>query len=539
MNYEYNPNGKMGDDSHPPPLMSTTGIFGVFIVTVALAAWAVRRSSSRNITHLPGPKSTSWVYGHMPELLLSEEYGTHEFRWQATYGPVYSMRGCFGESRLMISDPLALKYVINNPVFHLGPSLAKAMNFLIGHGNVLVAQGSSHRHLRNIMNPLFSSKSVRAMVPTIKENARRLVELWESRGFPGNTVDISHTITDAIQDVGGEAILEYSFNSLVGQSELSKVQRTIVDSASNLTKGSQIVDAALPYIPDFVFRWAWRLPLPGMGLIQKYHRETDQLGRRLVQRKRGGEGGAIEDTLVGRLIRWSNDSTVGVPDEEIPVHLRTILFATQDTSGRALDWILYKLAQMPDFQQELRTEIQLASANGTDDLDYDNMPLLNAIINEGLRLYSPLPLAERIATEDCVLPLSDPIRTSDGVHISELPIKKGQRFYIAIASYHRLTSVWGPDAGEFRPRRWLEKDPCKGPALGPHASLLSFLGGPAVCLGWRFAILELQVFVTELVRNFVLTVPENDSVRPVVALTLVPQTAEGVRGLTLHVEAVM
>jgi hypothetical protein len=52
-------------------------------------------------------------------------------------------------------------------------------------------------------------------------------------------------------------------------------------------------------------------------------------------------------------------------------------------------------------------------------------------------------------------------------------------------------------------------------------------------------ISELQVFVTEIVRKFVLTVPENDSVRPIVAITLVPRTAEGVKGLPLHIETVI
>lgn len=68
--------------------------------------------------------------------------------------------------------------------------------------------------------------------------------------------------------------------------------------------------------------------------------------------------------------------------------------------------------------------------------------------------------------------------------------------------YHRVTTIWGPDAREFRPSRWFEDEPCKGQALGPHASLyvypmashrsfndfllnsLAFGGGPAVCLGY-------------------------------------------------------
>ncbi|KAF8181365.1 cytochrome P450 [Mycena galopus ATCC 62051] len=139
---------------------------------------------------------------------------------------------------------------------------------------------------------------------------------------------------------------------------------------------------------------------------------------------------------------------------------------------------------MPIFQQEIREEIQRTSVD--ENHDYSSMPLLTSLINEVLRLYPAFPLSERVATEDSILPLSKPIKTTTGVEISEIPIKKGQCVYVAIASYNRsraLTSVWGPDAHEFRPSRWLEKSPFSGPALGPYASLLTFFGGPAVCLG--------------------------------------------------------
>lgn len=92
-----------------------------------------------------------------------------------------------------------------------------------------------------------------------------------------------------------------------------------------------------------------------------------------------------------------------------------------------------------------------------------------------------------MATEDCVLPLSTEIKTSSGTHIRELLIRQGQIIFLALAAYqrylhltcyfilnslsHRQESLWGSDAHEFKPSRWLEGDPCTGPALGPYAKL--------------------------------------------------------------------
>ncbi|KAJ7100873.1 cytochrome P450 [Mycena belliarum] len=396
----------------------------------------------------------------MPEFLLSEEYGEHEFRWQQVYGPVYSIKGCFGSPRLVVSDPIAAKHILNSPVFEWGPTHRKIANILFGYGNIFLAQGERHRHLRNIMNPWFSAHSVRASLPVIQNIAKKAK-------FSERTVNIFPSLSDAVLDVIGEAILEYPFDALEGKSKLSGIQRTMIDSATSRTKIALLVDAVLGYLPEPVLSIAAKLPL--------------------MRQKRENEASEMDRSFIGQFVQPKYSKTqVGVPDKEIAVHLRTILFAGSDTTASLLGWVLYKLAQMEDFQGDLRTEIQLAARDGPD-IDYDKMPLLNAMINEVLRLYTPLPFIDRVATDNCVLPLSQPITTTTGATVSEIPLLKGQRLYLSLGAYNRLTSLWGADAYRFRPSRWLENEPCKGPALGPYASLLTFLGGPTVCLGWRFA----------------------------------------------------
>ncbi|KAF7378305.1 Cytochrome P450 [Mycena sanguinolenta] len=290
-------------------------------------------------------------------------------------------------------------------------------------------------------------------------DSSQLGDRWEALSVSGNIVDISRSLNDAALDAMGDAIFEYPFNAVTEPSELAKMHRIMTDSVSSPTKVMQVLDAALAFIPDRVFRLICNFPLPGMGMIQEYKKLTNALSFHLIgETRRSG----LSTSLLGCL-----DSTV--PDEEVGVHLRTLLIAGQETMGSTLSWALYKLAQMEDFQKELRQEIQKERVKGQP--DYDNMPLLNALINEALRMYSTFPLSDRIATEDCIRPLSYPITATTGVQISEIPIHKGQCLHIAIAAYHRLTSIWGTDAEEFKPSRWLEKDPCKGPALGPHASL--------------------------------------------------------------------
>ncbi|KAJ7441519.1 cytochrome P450 [Mycena galericulata] len=335
---------------------------------------------------------------------------------------LYSIKGCFGESRLIISDPSATKYILSSGLFIFGPAHTKTANALFGRGNIFTARGHEHRHLRNSMNPGFSSNNVRALLPVIRETARKLVDRWESLGFPGNTVDVSGTLNDAALDVIGDAVLEHRFNALAGHSELGRIQRAMVDALSSPTKLGLLLDAALPYIPDLIFRLVWHLPIPTLQMFHQYKKFTDELGVQLAAQDDEG----LAEFLPGLV-------TARVPDRDIGVHLRTILIAGQDTTGGTMGWILYELAQMPEFQQQLREEILLSELESQ--ADYDKMPLLNAIINEVLRMYSMFPLSERVVAEDCLLPLSQPITTTVGTQMSQIPIKKGQCLYVAISAY--------------------------------------------------------------------------------------------------------
>ncbi|KAJ7136230.1 hypothetical protein C8R46DRAFT_1322452 [Mycena filopes] len=73
----------------------------------------------------------------MRQLLLAPNYGEYEFSWQAAYGMVYRIKGCFGQDRLMISDPVASQHIFNSPQFALGPKLDNIVHLLFGKDSVM------------------------------------------------------------------------------------------------------------------------------------------------------------------------------------------------------------------------------------------------------------------------------------------------------------------------------------------------------------------------------------------------------------------
>jgi len=99
------------------------------------------------------------------------------------------------------------------------------------------------------------------------------------------------------------------------------------------------------------------------------------------------------------------------------------------------------------------------------------------------------------AAKDDVIPLSEPVRTESGEMTDNITVAKGTLITIPVAAINRSSAIWGPDAKEFKPDRWLSEDGISGKAkeVQGHRHLLTFVDGPRTCLGKDFAITEIKV----------------------------------------------
>lgn len=157
------------------------------------------------------------------------------------------------------------------------------------------------------------------------------------------------------------------------------------------------------------------------------------------------------------------------------------IFAGHDTTTSALTRILWILSHNLEAQERLRNEVTQARAvHG--DLDYDtlmNLPYLDAVCREMMRLYPPVPILDRMyvlfpladifyfcsshlavlsARKDMILPLSSPIPGVDGKPVHELQIKKNTKIRVAVLAANKSKDIWGNDAEEWKPERWLGRD---------------------------------------------------------------------------------
>ena len=168
-----------------------------------------------------------------------------------------------------------------------------------------------------------------------------------------------------------------------------------------------------------------------------------------------------------------------------PIRIRSellnILLAGRDTTASLLTNVWHILCQRPDIWQKLQTEV--SDMLGTQPplfSEVKNLRYLRAILNESLRLHPVVPINTREAIEDTTLPRGGGL---DGQ--SPIFIKKGQLVTWSLYSMHRRKDLFGPDAEEFRPERWLDDPNKQVKAIRPTWEYLPFNGGARICLGQR------------------------------------------------------
>lgn len=178
-------------------------------------------------------------------------------------------------------------------------------------------------------------------------------------------------------------------------------------------------------------------------------------------------------------------------DEDLINQLMTFLAAGHETTASATTWAVLALCQHPDAQRKLRAELLASPLPSARDADgrvssaaLDALPYLNAVCNEVLRLYPPVPLTLRVAAHATSL-LGHAIPAGTTVIMSPLAI-------------NRDAALWGPDAAEFVPERWLRG---AAPADSNFANM-TFLHGPRSCIGQAFAKAEFAAIVAAWFGSF-------------------------------------
>ncbi|KAJ2931049.1 hypothetical protein H1R20_g6052, partial [Candolleomyces eurysporus] len=267
--------------------------------------------------------------------------------------------------------------------------------------------------------------------------------------------------------------------------------------------------------------WAWKLVCRIPNNRWRQLCDSDKImaefvsGRVYETRAQINAGRAEETekpTLLQRLLNHRYSAKQPMPDCHIISECMGHLVAGSDTSSTTITYIVWELSQRPDILKKLQAELDEAmpDSRGIPDISIlQELPYLNGVVKEGLRVYTAAPsLLERVVPSDS----SKLGQHDEDFDLMGYPIPAGTIVSTQAWSMHRNPNVFH-DPNTFLPERWLESSATADQLFQMHQHLIAFGIGVRVCGGQNLAQMMMRIVLATICRNFTIVSPQETTVQ--------------------------
>ncbi|KAF5379582.1 hypothetical protein D9757_009242 [Collybiopsis confluens] len=469
--------------------------------------------------------------GHTSQTFNPNGWKFHELLGR--YGPAVRLKAFLGKRMFYTFDSKAMHHILVKDASLFVPLRVEPMSLVFGK-SLLSTIGDHHRKQRKMLNPVFSIAHMRSMMPIFYGVADQLDTALSRRVKDGpREIDLLGWITRAALELIGRSGFGYSFDNMEDDLPKHKYSLYIKSLAPTMLKigfiGINMVSLALRFrIPVSVRTFLmnitpWKALHDVRDMVNYMHDVSIEIYK---EKKRELEETdetvkEVKKDLLSILMRDNEEAGREDKLEEAEVIAQVCLHSVYFgcvVFYHSVDVNLHirRNGHYFDVQDELRREIQEAQlANQGEKLSYDelvSLPLLDAVSRETLRLYPPVSFLGRNTAQEVVVPLSNPVHGVNGAEISEVFIPKGTAVLVSIFNANRSTALWGPDAVEWKPERWLSTLPesiANSKIPGIYSHLMTFGAGSHSCIGFKFSQLEMKVMVAMLVQRFKFSLSPN------------------------------
>ncbi len=366
--------------------------------------------------------------------------------------------------------------------FERGQMDYRILSRFLGDG-LLTSEGEFHKRQRKLVQPAFHTKRIQAYADTMVQFTEDMLATWQSGQTRATDDDmmrltmfiVSKTLFDA--DVSQDA-------ELVGQAihDLQKVSNN-----------------------DYrrTFPWPEWLPTAdNRKRKQAVHNLDGVIEQIIADRRHDNED---KGDLLSMLLLAQDEDGSPMTDKQLRDEVVTLFSAGHETTANALTWTWYLLSQNPQVEAKLHEELGRILAGRSPQLaDLPQLPYTLMVIKESLRLYPPAWLMGRTALEE--------------VEIGGHTLPRGSRLFISPYALHRLPDYF-PNSERFDPERWL---PEKEAAL-PKYAYIPFGGGPRICIGNSFAMMEAHLLLATIAQQYQLSLVPGHKVVPEALITMSPE----------------
>ena len=378
----------------------------------------------------------------------------------------------FNYEMLVTRDPRNVQAVFatRNEDWDISPLRAEAFMPLLGEG-IFTGRGERWKHSRMLVRPQFAHDQI-SNLSMIETNVRNLLHCLKAQtGSEDWTekVDLQPLFFYFTIDVATQFLYGKSVESLSPATDQTK--KAFIDGkrfSENFNEAKHLVDKR-----GALQKFHWLMPMKKMNKVCKeIHEVIDNLIAERLAITDVKEDESRTFVLLDELAKLTNDRL------EMRRETLHVLMAGRDPSGSLLGWVFYFLARHKDVFDKLRAiVVDDFGTNGQEKISYAGLrqcSYLQWVMNEAIRVTAVIPMNERTALRDTVLPVGGGEDGSQPIFVLE-----GTQILVPQYALQHRPDIWGEDVEQFKPERW------DGRKSGWE--WIPFGAGPRKCLGRKFS----------------------------------------------------
>ncbi|MDX2161518.1 MAG: cytochrome P450 [bacterium] len=362
----------------------------------------------------------------------------------------------------------------------------------LGQG-LITNEGAAHKQQRKLMQPAFHAKRIENYGAVTTDFTEKLIADWRT----GGQVDIHDAMTKLTLFVVSKVLYD---------ADLSQQADGIGEAVHLINHEGEEQYKQGFTVPSWI-------PIPQNRRIQRAVKDLDAALMPVIEARR--KSGEDRGDLLSMLLAAQDEETgSGMTDQQVRDEAATLFVAGHETTSNALSWTWYLLAQHPDAEAKLHAELDAVLAGRTPTLaDLPKLKYTEQVIKESMRLYPPAWILNGRAPQE-------------NFEIDGYRLEKGTVAFISPYVMHRDPRYF-EQVDQFMPERWT---PEFEKAL-PRYAYFPFGGGPRVCIGNSFAMMEARLVLATMAQRYALRVDQAAPVVPEALITLRPKN-----GIRMRIE---
>ncbi|MBC7870740.1 MAG: cytochrome P450 [Chitinophagaceae bacterium] len=350
------------------------------------------------------------------------------------------------------------------------PAFQRLMN------SVVFVNGTTHKYYRQLMMPAFHKKRIELYRDDMVAITQKVLDEWQ----PGQQRNILKDMQRLTLIIANKTLF-----GVDASDEADSVGVIIQDWFSLLTSPAAIIKIDAPGLP---FR-----------RLRELSDLVDDKMRAMIAQKRAH--GMDDGDVLSMLIQARDENGSGLTDDEIIGNANTLFIAGHETTANTLSWTLFLLAQHPQVLRDLYDELNgVLQGNAPSVEQLNQLPLLDAVIKESMRVLPSGALSIRIASTD--------------LELGDYPIPQFTEVIFNRFDVHHSPDIY-TQADRFIPQRWFEINP------SPY-EYLPFNAGARMCIGATFAMFELKIVLAMLLQRYRLQVVPGATINRKIGFTMSP-----------------